>query len=69
MKPWNTFVFLACLSLALGGCSALDSLGDKIDTACATGTLTTTQSYVDNFNAHLASKGRKFRIDGITCLE
>jgi len=68
MKPWNTFIFLACLSL-LQGCSTLDSIGDKIDAACAAGTLTTTQSYVDNFNAHLANKGRKFRIDGITCLE
>jgi len=69
MKPWNTFVFLACLSLALGACSTLDAVGDKIDAACETGTLTTTQSYVDNFNERLAAKGRKFRIDGITCLE
>lgn len=69
MKLRKPFVFLACLSLALGACSTLDAVGDKIDAACETGTLTVTQSYVDNFNDHLANKGRKFRIDGITCLE
>ena len=61
--------FLICAGLALGGCSALDKVGDKIDTACTSGTLTVTQSYVDNFNDYLANKGRKFRVDGITCLE
>lgn len=62
-------LILAALSVTLGACSTLDKIGDKIDASCEAGTLTVTQSYVDNFNAHLASKGRKFRIDGITCLQ
>ena len=69
MKRTATLIALACASVALGGCSALDKVGDKIDSACEGGTLTVTQSYVDNFNDYLANKGRKFRIDGITCLE
>lgn len=66
MKP---FLFLACASLALGACSALDKVGDKIDAACELGTGDLTQSYIDPYNDYLAGKGRKFRIDGITCLE
>ena len=70
MKRTATLIVLTCASVALGGCSALDAIGDKIDKDCEEGAaLTTTQSYLDTFNDGLAAKGRKFRIDGITCLE
>ena len=61
-------LFLACLSVALGACTAIDRVGDRIDDACAAGVLDTTQGYVDQFNDYLANKGRKFRIDGLTCI-
>lgn len=69
MKRELAFIILACACLALGACSALDKVGDKIDDSCEAGTLTVTQGYIDQFNDHLANKGRKFRVDGITCLE
>ena len=68
MKRWKPLLILTCASLALGACSALDKIGDKIDAACESGTLTATQGYVDQFNDYLSNKGRKYRIDGITCL-
>lgn len=52
----------------LGGCSALDKVGDTIDEKCEKGVGTLTQSYIDPYNDYLAGKGRKFRIDGITCI-
>ena len=61
-------LLLMCASVALGACSATNKAGDKIDSACENGTLDTTQGYVDQFNDYLANKGRKWRIDGLTCL-
>ena len=59
-------LLLMCASLSY--CSVTDKVGDKIDDACEAGTLDTTQGYVDQFNDYLANKGRKFRVDGLTCL-